>query len=122
MIQGGPTGAQYDGTYHLILYDDDQVEVARKDFTLKGNPPDPGAASLTWPTTLQGKAYAVVTLDEAKEKNVPANPARFALLVKKPGSVSAGAPVEETAPAKEKSADPFDGSDAENGSETPSPD
>lgn len=112
MIQGGPSGAQYDGTYHLIVYDDDQVEVAKKSFTLKGNPPDPGAVSLSWPATISGKASVVITLDETTEKDAPAAPGRFALLVKKPGSESTSPSAGGSEPKLEKS-DPLSGSESE---------
>ena len=110
MIQGGPSGAYYGGTYHLIVYDDDQVEVAKKSFTLKGNPPDPGAVSLSWPGTISGKANIVVTLDEEKEEAT--GPGRFALLIKKPGSESTSPSTEESEPKLEKS-DPLSGSESE---------
>lgn len=113
MIQGGPSGAQYDATYHLIVYDDDQVEVAKKSFTLNGNPPDPGAVSLSWPATMSGKAHIVVTLDESKDKDVPATPGRFALLVKKPGVEAASSTEETTPPAAGKKSDPFSGAESE---------
>jgi hypothetical protein len=120
MIQGGPSGAHYYGTYHLIVYDDDQVEVAKKSFTLNGNPPDPGAVSLSWPATISGKASVVITLDETTEKDVAAAPGRFALLVKKPGS-GATAPSEEAAPSPAgKKSDPFSGVESESVT-TPAP-
>jgi Mg-chelatase subunit ChlD len=111
MIQGGPSGARYDGTYHLIVYDDDQVEVAKKSFILNGNPPDPGGVSLSWPATISGKAHVVVTLDEAAAKDVPAGPGRFALLVKKPGSESTSTSAQESEPKVKK--DPFSGAETE---------
>ena len=110
MIQGGPSGAYYGATYHLIVYDDDQVEVAKKSFTLKGNPPDPGAVSLSWPATISGKAHVVVTLDE--EKVAATWPGRFALLVKKPGSESTSPSAGESEPKLEKS-DTLSGAESE---------
>jgi hypothetical protein len=101
----------FNATYHVIVYDDDQVEVARKSFTLKGNPPDPGAASLSWPATISGKASVVVTLDESKA-DVPNGPGRFALLVKKPGSESTSPSAGGSEPKLEKS-DPLSGSESE---------
>jgi hypothetical protein len=107
----------YNADYHLIVYDDDQVEVARKSFTLKGNPPDPGAGSLSWPATISGKASFVITLDEAAAKDVAAAPGRFALLVKKPGSDTGAASSEETAPSPgAKKSDPFSGAESESAS------
>jgi Mg-chelatase subunit ChlD len=101
----------FNATYHVIVYDDDQVEVARKSFTLKGNPPDPGAVSLSWPATTSGKASVVVTLDESKA-DVPTGPGRFALLVKKPGSESTSPSAGGSEPKLEKS-DPLSGSESE---------
>lgn len=85
-----------EAAFTILVYDDDQVEVAKKTFSIEGNPPDAKADSLSWPATLSGKAYIVVTLAKGGKKLAgnPPGPGRFALLVDLPHvavSPSAGA-------------------------------
>jgi Mg-chelatase subunit ChlD len=47
-------------TYTLTVYDDDQVEIGKKQLHMVGNPPDPGAVTATWTAALSGTAYISV--------------------------------------------------------------
>jgi hypothetical protein len=93
--------------YKLLIYDDDQVEVARKELKLKENPPDAGGVSVSWPVTLSGKATIVASLEE--NTKLPAGPGRLAILVSKPGSEASAAG--ETSADKPKRGDAFSGAE-----------
>jgi hypothetical protein len=86
------------GSYQITVYDDDQVEAAKKAFDINGNPPDAASAALTWPVSLNGKAY--ITISAIKADQIPDDPktppGRFAIWVHKPGGKEASAESEKT--------------------------
>lgn len=49
------------GTFHLRVFDDDEVEVAAKSLEVQGNPPDASSLLLDWPVELSGNAWISVS-------------------------------------------------------------
>lgn len=76
-------------TYKLTFYDDDQVEAASQTLDVKHNPSEAQQFQASWPATLDGKAYVVLSLaDESRDKGSAekaAGPGRYSLLVRKGG-------------------------------------
>jgi hypothetical protein len=125
--------------YDIVAYDDDQVQIAKKSFTIKENLPDAGSESLSVPVALAGKTYIAVSIRKLEtDENPP--PGRLAVLIKKQGE-SASSEISEMpaaagsaenaaeAPATEKkpkSTDPFAGAESESAStpaeQSPAPD
>jgi hypothetical protein len=64
-------------TYTLTVFDDDQVEVAKREIKVKNNPPDAQALELTWPVSLSGRAYVTIACQNSGGKltDSSANPA-----------------------------------------------
>jgi hypothetical protein len=51
--------------YTLTIYDDDQVEIAKKTISISKNPPDAHALSVSWPVALDGHAYVSVSCENS---------------------------------------------------------
>lgn len=84
---------QPDGLYNIVIYDDDQIEVAKQKFDIEENPPDAKGASMTWPVALSGKAYIAVSLTKAgNNHDDPKNPPG-------PGRIAVQVTTESAAPA-----------------------
>jgi len=58
-------GSNYDikATYTMTVYDDDQVEIAKKTISITKNPPDAHTLSVSWPVTLDGSAYVSISCE-----------------------------------------------------------
>lgn len=51
--------------YTLTIYDDDQVEIAKKTISISKNPPDAHTLSVSWPVALDGHAYVSVSCENS---------------------------------------------------------
>ena len=122
--------------YDIVAYDDDQVQIAKKSFTINGNLPDAGSESLTVPVALAGKTYIAISIRKLDTGEDPP-PGRLAVLIKKqaesassetsetPSTAEKAPTAEKTQPTagstaevpaaekKPKSADPFSGAESE---------
>jgi hypothetical protein len=94
---------QPNGLYNVVIYDDDQVEVAKQKFDIEENPPDAKGASVSWPVALSGRAYIAVSLTKAgnnhDDPKNPPGPGRIAVQVTTEGSTEAPESTETQKPA-----------------------
>jgi hypothetical protein len=77
--------------FTLTVYDDDQVEVAKKKLEVRKNPPDAHALLLTWTASLDGMAYFSLSSEHSEMSSIypegfDPTPGRIAVQVVKGGA------------------------------------